>query len=246
VILLSGDLRVAICEDESEDIKRLYSFVENSDIPVKADCFKSGEAFLHTFAAGKYDLIFIDIYMSGISGVNVAEHIREADKNVTLAFTTSSLEHTLESYRLGAIKYLEKPLKEHDVLEALELSVMKKKSRACVTLLIGGKYKDILLDEIIYFEHRNHAVIVHTISGELRTSQSVKLDAVDAKVPSPPFLRCHYSFIVNLNYVQSRDKEYPDFIMTGGVRVPITRGLQKRCRETFNLHRMELAGKDED
>jgi len=201
---------------------------------------------LQAFAAGKYDLIFIDIYMSGISGVNVAERIRDADKNVTLAFTTSSLNHTLESYRLGALKYLEKPVKKQDVLEVLELSAMKKKSRACVTLLVSGKYKDIPMDEIIYFEHRNHAVIIHTISGELRTSQSVKLDTVDAKIPSPPFLRCHYSFIINLNYVQSRDKEYPDFIMANGVRVPIARSLQKRCRESFNLHRMELAGRDED
>jgi DNA-binding LytR/AlgR family response regulator len=238
---LSYDLRVAICEDESEDIKRLCSFIENFDIPAKADCFKSGEAFLRAFSKGKYDLVFIDVYMSGISGVNVAEHIRETDKNVTLAFTTSSLEHTLESYRVGALKYLEKPVKEQDVLEALELSVMKKKSRACVTLLIGGRYTDIPLDEIIYFENRNHAVIVHTISGELRTSQSVQLGTVDEKVPSPPFLRCHYSFVINMDYVQSRDKEYPDFIMTGGVRVPIARSLQKRCREAFNLHRMELA-----
>ena len=86
-------------------------------MPGFTDC----AALLADFAPGKYDLIFLDIYMNDVQqGVNAAASIRELDALVTLAFTTVSQAHALESYRLKVFAYLEKPVQARDVREVLE------------------------------------------------------------------------------------------------------------------------------
>lgn len=197
---MENPLKIAICEDTDADARRLQLYAEQSGLPLLCERFESDEAFLHSFHAGRYDLVFMDIYMNNaVQGIKAAEAIRETDELVMLAFTTSSLDHTLESYRLKALMYLEKPVKAEDVKETLELALMKRKSLSLLTLTAaGGQRKDIPLDSILYFEQKNHVVEVHTASGVFVTSQSARMDEIEERLPRPPFLRCHRSFMVNL------------------------------------------------
>jgi DNA-binding LytR/AlgR family response regulator len=207
--------------------------IENSGIRAEISCFADSDAFLRSFRAERYDIIFMDIYMrddtgaTDAAGIKTAEKIRKVDKNVTLVFTTSSIDHTLESYRLQAIKYLEKPLNAEAVKEALEFTFIKRKTRKTITIAVtGGKNMEVPLDDIIFFEHKDHVVTVHTTaSGVLRTSQSARLDALEKRLPSPPFIRCHRSYIVNLDYVQKIDASTHSFTMVNGGRADIN---QKR------------------
>lgn len=127
---------IAICEDTPADAQLLLSYISDSGIAGRCESFSSGEALLEAFRPGKYDLIFLDIYMGGMKGVDAAAEIRKADRTVTLAFTTTSTEHTLESYRLKAAGYLEKPVKREDVREMLSLVLAKRSSAAYISLLV--------------------------------------------------------------------------------------------------------------
>jgi DNA-binding LytR/AlgR family response regulator len=215
-------LQIAVCEDTPADAARIKQHIENSGIPSEVSYFESGEDFLRSFRAERYDLVFMDIYMSGETGVQIAEKLRKTDKNTTLVFTTTSLDHTLESYRLKAVSYLEKPVQAEDIKEALELTLAKRKTRATITVTTeGGKNKDVPLDSIIFFEHQNHVVTLTTTTGVLRTIQAARLDEMEKRLPMPPFLRCHRSFIVNLNHVQKIDKDTHSFTMINGGRADI-------------------------
>jgi DNA-binding LytR/AlgR family response regulator len=188
---------------------------------------------ISAFAAGRYDLIFLDIYMGNIQqGVNVAAEIREMDTTVTLAFTTTSIAHTLESYRLKAVGYLEKPVKPADVREMLDLALTKREIAPSVSLLIEGVYRDISLNSILYFEQQNHAVIVNTLSGKLRTCQTVKLKQIEAMLPNT-FLHCHHSYIVNLKHVKRIDNELKTFTMQNGDNVYIRQQSMKNAAEAY-------------
>lgn len=236
--------QVAVCEDAAADTAALESLLEKSGIPMEYRSFEKGEAFLRTFAAGRYDLVFIDIYMSGMRGVEVAEAIRGTDENVVIAFTTSSTAHTLESYRLGALKYLVKPIKAEEVRQTLELALMVRKSRSFISLMAaGGKREDIPLNNILYFEHKNHVVEAHTSSGVFITSQSVKIDDIEKRLPSPPFLRCHRSFLVNLDYVLEVNREQYAFIMKNGDRADIRRGNLTRYAGELDKWRLYVTGR---
>lgn len=82
--------------------------------------FSSGEEFLGAFTAGKYDLIFLDIYMDGITGMETAKRIRRADHGCRIIFITTSPEFAVESYDVSASFYLLKPIEKNGVFAALD------------------------------------------------------------------------------------------------------------------------------
>jgi DNA-binding LytR/AlgR family response regulator len=237
-------LQIAICEDFAADAEHLLYCIKQSSIETNCRLFSKGEDFLASFTAGRFDVIFMDIYMNGITGVEVVRRIRETDENTVIAFTTTSLDHTLDSYRLGVLKYIEKPATQKDTDETLEMALLKHKSAAYISLLADGIQKEIPLDSILYFEHQNHAVTVNLTYGVLRTSQTVKLKDIEAKLPSPPFLRCHHSYIANIKYVQSLDRELRTFTMKNGGKVYIRRQDLKKAAEAYENHLFQMARSD--
>lgn len=238
-------LQIAVCEDNPADAALLESHIEKSGIPSARRGFDDGEAFLRSFRAGLYDLVFLDIYMGGMNGIEVAKAIRETDEYVVIAFTTTSPDHTLESYRLGALKYLEKPVTADGVRETMELALFKRKSRSFITLTMsGGKRADIALDSVLYFELKDHVIKIHTSAGLLTTSQSVRIDDIEKRLPSPPFMRCHRSYMVNLNYVHTVDRELQAFIMKNGDRADIRRGHAAKYLKELDKWRLHEVGRD--
>ncbi|MFA5576039.1 MAG: LytTR family DNA-binding domain-containing protein [Tissierellaceae bacterium] len=225
-------LHIAICEDNQKDMERLYSCIMESNIGLSCREFLSGEDFLEDFSPGKYDVIFLDIYMGGIKGIDVAREIRKADQTVTIIFTTTSTEYTLESYRLRAASYLEKPVSQEDVQGILSLALAKRRTESYISLMIDGANRALPLDRILYFELQNHAVMIYTHSEVLRTSQSVKIDHIDSLLPAH-FFRCHHSYIVNLGYVKEIDRDMAIFIMQDNSRVHIRRRDLKRAVRAY-------------
>lgn len=236
-------LNIAICEDQTADISLLTGYIRRSGIDAQYDVFSSGEEFLEHFTTGRYDMIFMDIYMNGMRGVQVVERVREADRNVVIAFATSSTEHALEGYRLGVLKYLEKPVSANQVVEAMRLAIMNRAAKATISLLIGGKYLDIPLDDIMYFENQNHAVIIHMTHMALRTSQTVRLDNIAGKLLSHPFIRSHKSYLVNLRYVSEIDPTFGDFVMQNGDRACIRRRDRKKIQDAYETYLYTAARK---
>lgn len=239
-------LQIAVCEDDLSDAALLESHIKKSGVPARRHGFGSCEELLSDFTAGKYDLIFMDVYMKNTQGVHAAlgieaaAKIRTADKNVMIAFTTSSPDHTREGYQLKAFRYLEKPLVIDDVKETLELALTQRKNRPFITITTtGGGHEDIPLDSIIYFEQQNYVIEVYTTSGVLRTSKSARMDNLESRLPSPPFLRCHRSYLVNLEYVLRADKELNAFIMKNGGRADIGRGKFAMCKSEFEKRRLD-------
>lgn len=240
-------LRIAIYEDAVEDADLLLQCISQSEIAAESSVFSSAQALLANFSAEEYDLIFLDIYMGTVqAGVDLASKIREIDTNVTLAFITSSKEHALESYRLKAFAYLEKPVRGADVREVLLQAVNKRKNAPAIKLLVAGERRDILLDQIIYFEQRDRAVYINTLTETLRASQTVKLSDIETMLPNA-FLRCHHSYIAHLRYVKELDQEMRVFIMQNGDYVYIRRQDVRKAARMYEdyLFRRKRGGENE-
>lgn len=233
--LVDMPLNIALCEDKPEDSDLLLTYIRESKLPVDVEVFDSGEALLETFTIGKYDLIFFDIYLKEIKGIDAAMKIREKDTTVTLIFTTTSLDFSLQSYRLKALKYIEKPIAKEEILESLEMAFERRKTSLYINLLIKGVYQDIALDNILYFEAKNHAVIVNTYLEILKTSQKIKLNSIQKILPET-FFRCHHSYIVHIKHIKELDRNLKVFIMNNGDIVHISHKLFKKavvCYENY-------------
>lgn len=228
-------LEVAICEDSPEERERLLALIEKADASAHCTTFTDGESFLGEFRPGKYDLIFMDIYMGGMTGVETVTRLRELDEEVPIAFATTSTEHTLESYRLNVLKYIEKPVGQKAVQEIIQLARLKKESRPHLHFKIDGSEVNIPLDSIIYMEQKGHELLIHVADGEpVRVNE--KLDSVEPLLAGQSFYRCHKSYLVSLACIKSYDKELMVFTMKDGKNVHIRReslGEARRAYEDF-------------
>lgn len=233
-------LKIAVCEDSLEDQSNLVYILENSAFPANITIFNCGEDLLTDYSKGKLDLIFMDIYMSGISGVETVTEIRKMDETIPIAFTTTSTDHTLESYRLNALKYIEKPVKEKAVHELLELAQLRKKNVPHLIVKINGKHISIPFERILYAEQKSHTLFLFLTGGEIIKANE-KLDNVEDQFEGHPFFRCHKSYLVNFSYVKNLDKELMVFKMKEGNNVHIRRESMTIVRKAFETYLFKMS-----
>ena len=212
-------LQIAICEDSKSEEETLTMLIHESRLPVNIQSFSTGEAFLEVFAAGIYDLIFLDVYMGELTGVQTAERIRALDTQVVIVFTTTSEDFTREGYRLNAYKYMLKPISYEDVLDSLELATIKRDRAqgATIQIVCEGEPVTLPLANIEFIEASNRRSIFNMEDGSTYATLTT-IDALEKLLPSPRFLRSHRAFIVNLDHVIDVDE---DFIMDNGTRAYI-------------------------
>lgn len=233
-------LNIAICEDNLDEQKHLLHIISNSKFMTKVTVFNCGKSLLSEFQAGKFDMIFMDIYMNGITGIETVTAIREIDENVSIAFTTTSTDHTLESYRLDAIKYIEKPVKEKSILKLLELVLLKKENTPELVLKIKGQTSCIPFERILYIEQKSHTLHLFLTGDELFKANE-KIDSIIKQFEGQSFLRCHKSYLVNFFYVKNLDKELMVFAMKNGKNVHIRRESMSKARKAFEAYLFKMA-----
>ncbi len=228
-------LHAAVCEDNPDEQSKLLAILEKSEIPTETAVYCCGEDFLREYRQGKFDLIFMDIYMDGISGVDVVAKLRETGDTVPVAFITTSTDHALESYRLEALKYIEKPLKEKAVLELLQFAQLKKEHTTRLLLKKNGRDFSLPFERILYVEQKDHALYLYLTGGEtVRVKE--RMDAIEPQFAGQPFFRCHKSYLVNLAYVVELDRELMVFVMKEGHNVHIRRESMGKARKAFEAY----------
>ena len=179
------------------------------------DRFSSGEEFLGAFTAGKYDLIFLDIYMDGITGMETAKRIRRADHGCRIIFITTSPEFAVESYDVSASFYLLKPTE---------------RTRAVEVATHFGKTV-LPVHDISYTEYVRRQVLIHLKNGQdMEVSMSQK-DFSALLLQYPWFCDCIKGILVNFEDV---DKLLEDrFLLKSGIQIPISRLKYRNVREQF-------------
>lgn len=215
-------LLVGICEDDKEERVRLLDMVAEAAEKVKAEAFGSAEELLESYYPGKYDLIILDIYMGGMTGIDALEKIRKADGRVTAAIATTSQDFALESYRLRAARYLEKPVNQEEVRDLVQTVVRKKEAEPHYEGETNGTRIRIPFDRILFVEQKGKKLWIHMDDGrELQVRG--KLDDEEKRFPAEYFPRCHKSFLVNLAKIRGIDRELMTFVMEDGQHVHIHR-----------------------
>lgn len=218
-------INIAICDDLELDRKYLtnlikdYSTILSYDIHIMS--FTSGEDLVAYYEDENrgFDIIFLDIYMGGENGIKTAEKIREFDSQCKIIFTTTSTDHALESFKVFPFNYLIKPITKeifNVVLKKVILNIDKEKQKS-ITVKTENQIKNILYKDIKFMESFSRKIQIHTTHGDI--SCYAKLDEVETGINDERFLRCHKSFLVNMDYISSVE-DY-SFILTDNTEVPI-------------------------
>lgn len=230
----ANNMNIAICDDrkeEREKLSRLLSdFLSKRNICQSFFEFDSGEKLCCADAGvlGSLDLIFLDIYMGGMTGMQTAKKLRDNGVAAALIFLTTSPDFAVESYDVSALSYLTKPVDKNRFGKAMDrfLTVYRPKS-----IFIGGRL--FIEDDIVFAESEGRTVILYFRDGTC-AKITAKLDSVQQQLSESNFLRCHQSYVVNMNYItQVKDET---FLTTLGLPVMIRKRDFPAMRKTYFQH----------
>ncbi len=229
-------IRLAICDDEVQCLdstrRMIEQWSERCSIPVQIGCFDNGDALLQSIRRTRTDIVFLDIMMSLLNGMDTAREIREIDKAVKIVFLTSSPEFALESYSVKANGYILKPFSDKQLSEVLNdcTAALEEKSEHLLLKSTDGYHK-IHLHEIEYIEAQNKNVIFFLRSGRSLTSTEHLRVFENKLLTKDGFFKCHRSYIISMSQVNSFSQS--EIKMKSGGCVPIARGSGKAFQNAY-------------
>ena len=220
-------VKIAIVEDEAASAQLLEECLLRYRTEAGAEMmitrFSNAEELLRDYR-GEFDLLFMDVDMPGINGIDASRRLREMDSRVVLIFVTNLAQYAIYGYEVDALDYILKPVNYYALKLKLRkaLEVVRSRAPALMMLPCEGGVRYLNSTEICYVEVQGHELIYHTASGErLRTSGALK--QAEAKLGGG-FFRCNYCYLVNFSYVT---KVSGNLVTVGGEELQISRNRRK-------------------
>ncbi len=203
-------LKIAICDDEKyfrEELKDiLIKYLDNNGIVYSIDLFDSGKEFsLLGIEMLKYEIVFLDINMDQMDGIETARIIRVQSNDIYIVFVTAFIDYTIEGYKVDAVRYI---LKNNNTLtQAIEEcmdAICKKMSYEVVRKdfdFIEGNRR-LSLEHILYVESNLHKLTFYVMEESItQYTIYMTLDELEKVLSGEGFLRVHQSFLVNIKHV---------------------------------------------
>ena len=234
-------LKIAICDDEEvfrEELRlNIKRCSKEENISCQTDYYCSGQDIVTVYEKQNacYDILFLDVRMPGMDGIETAKKIRTYDKDCIIVFITSAAEMAIEGYYVNAFRYMIKLVlyaKFH--YEFLEIVNQAERLKAkWLTVSDSGNIAKIKQHDIVYIETEGRRTKVHTSSKECFSEK--KIAEWTRELCEDDFVRCHISFLVNLDYVEKL--EQGNLFLQNGDRIPLSKHRKKEFTQLFYRHR---------
>lgn len=233
-------LEIAVCEDIMAESRVIVEYAElffrKRRRETRVDAYGDMDSLL---ASGKeYGLYLLDVMLPGTSGIQGAEILRQRSGDPVIVFITSSLESAVDGYRVNAAGFLLKPVTRELFDETMQRVTEQRLNleKAVLSVVCNRTPVELALDQLVFFESRLHRVYANLAGGEI-ISIGQKLSWVQEKLEyCRGFLRCHQSYLVNLDYV--RNLEDSCFVMDNGRMVPVSRNFYKESKQAYYRYRL--------
>lgn len=230
-------MKIAICDDEKIYRDSIIEFLlpyMQVYTDIKTTEFCCGEDLIKAYEnEDGFDVIFLDIEMKELNGIETGHKIRTIDKDVTISFLTSYKQYVFNSFKVGAFDYLIKPIKILDFNKLMDRILDKYKNEHYV---LSIKWQDeisqIEIKNIIYIEAYKRRLFYYTIDQKFKSIG--KLSDFESKLDKYGFLRCHQGFLVNMNYIKTIEDNF--IVTTNGGKVEMSARKKQYCLKTFNKY----------
>jgi len=236
-------INVGVLEDEENCFSSLKDcllrYGEEFSCTFSIEHFPDGITFLESDCS-KYDIIFLDIQVPVLDGMQVAKKIREKDKCVIIIFITNFASYAIRGYEVEAMDYVLKPVKYTSMQFRLDKAIRKISERRSqsITLHLNRENVRVLTSDILFVEANRHKCIYHTEYGDFEVWQSF----AEAKkaLDTLEFAQCHGSYLCNLRWVRRIDVE--EVILKTGISVRLSRNYKKQFWNSFTTFWADYGG----
>ena len=200
-------MQIAICDDEVSMVQILEEKIKKLLPDAVIDKYLSGDELIAS--GSKPDILFLDIQMPGMDGMETAKMLRQDNEDMILIFVTAAEEYVFQAFDVVAFHYLVKPFSDEKLKEVVTKAVhnIKRSSRLekdekYIMVQTAGSHIKIFLRDIVYAEVYNRKVIIHTRSTDIEYYG--KLQEL-SDMAGTDFFRTHRAYLVHFKYVEKYD-----------------------------------------
>lgn len=224
--------KIAIVEDSNRSVDIIKNYLEEftstTNVLFDIYVFNDGEEIMFDYEP-VYDIIFLDIEMKRLNGMDTAKKIRKIDTNVIIIFITNNSQYAVKGYQVDAMSYLLKPVGYFAFQEELKKSlarVDKLKKKEFLLIPTQEGLRKIDTNEIMYIESIRHYLLIVTVDKTYEIRGTLK--KMEEKLENLNFNRCNNCYLVNLAYVEGVEAE---FAIVGAHKLKISRPRKKNFIE---------------
>ena len=231
-------LCIACCDDNSawlgDFAGRLDGLMRTRGDPFRIYSFSNGAALLKALEDPRLavDLVFLDIMLGQEDGLSIAARLRVLRPRLPVVLISSSPEFALESYTVHPAHYLLKPVTDQSLASALDYCIALHRAPGQLVIRWKKTEKVLSFSEILYIEVLDSLLKLHTLSGRAYQTGG-HLTQLEQKLPPGQFLRCHKSYLVNMDYVEGI-RRYT-LLLAGGQTIPVSKQNYTAIKEAY-LH----------
>ena len=226
-------MRIALCDDQPSLLEQLHTMILDwKGGKTSVSCYDNGDDLLRAHASAPFDVIFLDVLMPLLNGMETAKELRQSDKTVKLVFLTSSPDFAVEAFTVKASNYLLKPLESGNLYACLEelAEELRASARKICIRGIHAMYQ-IPVADIEYIESQNKRILFVLSGGETIISGE-PLYAYEEKLTlEEGFFKCSRSFIVNIHQIETFMAR--EIRTRSGARIPISRSCHREFEKAY-------------
>ena len=231
---------IAIVDDLGEDRKKLLDllnkYTRNTGNMLNIDEYTGGDLFIKNIGTKSYDIVFLDIYMGNINGIDTARIIRQLREESRIVFLTTSNEFAAESYEVQATGYLIKPIDEQHCFELLDKMcitepLLRIKTRGKIGICVKIPYSDVMYIDVIKKIARVH------IKNDILEIEQNFTELNDLLIKDQRFCSCNRGVIVNFEYVAGISEN--DFLMKNGEAIAIKNIGRQEIKKSYMTYKIK-------
>ena len=239
-------MRIAIVDDEPSLVRlschTLSDYGKERNIDIIIDEFSSGEDFLSDYSKDVYDIIFMDVFMPGMDGIETITKLRESDPSVAVIFLTTSESHMKNALSCHAFDYLVKPATRPAFFKVMDecnkmLGEKILNASKYIELKTKGMNLKISVSQITYVVANGHTILVHTSDGSEYDSKENFSSIADALFEYDNMLLINRGVLVNMDHIDKMDEG--NCYMSDGSCFAIKIKSNKAVRETYENYRLK-------
>lgn len=224
-------IKCIVVDDEPLAVEMLATYIRKAPSLELAGTFTDPVQAVSAMAEIKPDLVFMDIQMPDLNGLELARLIPE---DTRIIFTSAFRQYAFESYEVEALDYILKPIRYQKFLEAISkaekwMANRPEKSRRSAFIKTEREYRNIEFDQILYVAGMKDYVLIHLASEPEPIVTHITLKAIEEKLPSDMFMRVHRSYIVALDKITAIDS--CGDILIDKISVPVSDSYRKEIEK---------------
>jgi len=231
---------IGICDDCIEQVDLLAGFLRGCEDYGEFRVIHASEpeTFFETLKTDRPDLVFLDVDMAGMSGIELGEKIRALYENTVIVYITGYEKYAYDAFRLRAFHYLLKPVTVEQFRQVLSeaLAYIQKEDAGKTDKKISVQNKGELLNlpyrDIWYFEKIGRQIKIHMLFREVYYYDN--FSSLLAELDGDAFVQCHQGYIANVDKIRAfRDKT---LYLDGNVQLPVSRTFAEQVKEVLKKH----------